>query len=33
MTAEPAFLNLNAKITFAPVMNLEDLQRGLAKLG
>ena len=33
MIAEPAFMNLNAKVTFAPVMNLEDLQTGLAKLG
>lgn len=28
--AEPFFMKLNAKIEFHPVMNLEDLQKGLA---
>jgi hypothetical protein len=31
--AEPAFTQLNAKVTFMPVMNGEDLQKGLAQLG
>lgn len=30
--AEPAFLQLGAKVTFMPVMNGDDLQRGLAQL-
>ncbi len=30
---ETAFQKLNAKVTITPVMNLEDLQKGLAKLG
>lgn len=30
--AEPAFMNLGAKVTFMPVMNRDDLQRGLAQL-
>jgi hypothetical protein len=30
--AEPAFLQLGAKVTFIPVMNGDDLQRGLAQL-
>jgi hypothetical protein len=30
--AEPLFTTLNAAITFAPVMNPQDLQAGLAKL-
>lgn len=31
--AEPAFTSLRAKVTFMPVMNQDDLQRGLAQLG
>jgi len=31
--AEPAFTHLNAKVTFMPVMNGDDLQKGLAQLG
>jgi hypothetical protein len=30
---EPFFLNLNAKIELVPVMNGDDLRKGLAKLG
>lgn len=33
MIAEPAFMSLNAKVTFMPVMNQDDLQKGLAQLG
>jgi hypothetical protein len=29
--AEPLFLNLDAAVEFVPVMNPEDLQKGLAK--
>lgn len=28
--AEPFFMELNAKLEFQPVMNMEDLQKGLA---
>ncbi len=31
--AEPFFINLGAAIDYYPVMNLEDLKAGLAKLG
>lgn len=30
--AEPLFQGMHAKVSFAPVMNLEDLQKGLAEL-
>jgi hypothetical protein len=30
---EPFFLNLNAKVDLVPVMNGDDLRKGLAKLG
>lgn len=29
--AEPLFLNFDAAVEFVPVMNAEDLQKGLAK--
>ncbi|MBC2903600.1 DUF3303 family protein [Streptomyces cupreus] len=32
-TAEPFFTELNAEITFTPIMNAEDLQKGLSQLG
>ncbi len=31
--AEPLFQTLNATVEFIPVMNVDDLQRGLAALG
>ena len=30
---EPFFLNLNAKVELMPVMNSDDMRKGLAKLG
>jgi hypothetical protein len=30
--AEPLFQGLNAKLEFIPVMNIEDLQKGLSQL-
>jgi hypothetical protein len=30
--AEPLFQSMNAKITLTPVMNAEDLMKGLEKL-
>jgi CRISPR/Cas system endoribonuclease Cas6 (RAMP superfamily) len=31
--SEPFFMNLGAKISYTPVMNREDLQKGLSQLG
>ncbi len=31
--AEPLFQKFNASVEFAPVMNIEDLRAGLARLG
>ncbi|MEU0070780.1 hypothetical protein ABZ027_14745 [Streptomyces sp. NPDC006332] len=31
--SEPFFLNLGAKITYTPVMDMEGVQKGLAQLG
>ncbi|MEU1269923.1 DUF3303 family protein [Streptomyces sp. NPDC005799] len=31
--AEPFFLDMEAEISYTPVMNAEDLKRGLAQLG
>ncbi|MDQ0750131.1 hypothetical protein QF034_004362 [Streptomyces africanus] len=31
--SEPFFLQLGAEISYTPVMNLEDLQKGLSQLG
>lgn len=31
--SEPFFLSLDAEITYTPVMNAEDVQKGLSQLG
>jgi hypothetical protein len=31
--AEPFFLEMNADVEWAPVMNSDDLQKGLSQLG
>ncbi|KOU55845.1 hypothetical protein ADK57_43145 [Streptomyces sp. MMG1533] len=31
--SEPFFLNLGAEVSYTPVMNLEDVQKGLSQLG
>lgn len=31
--SEPFFLNLGAEVTYTPVMNAEDVERGLSQLG
>ncbi|MFD5160290.1 hypothetical protein [Streptomyces hawaiiensis] len=31
--SEPFFLQLNAEVTYTPVMNVEDVQKGLSQLG
>ncbi|MFD5231313.1 hypothetical protein ACFWJ5_22800 [Streptomyces qaidamensis] len=31
--SEPFFLQLDAEITYTPVMNMEDVQKGLSQLG
>ncbi|MEW2045022.1 hypothetical protein OHS71_19550 [Streptomyces sp. NBC_00377] len=31
--SEPFFLNLGSEISYTPVMNMEDVQRGLSQLG
>jgi hypothetical protein len=31
--SEPFFMNLGAKISYTPVMNYEDVQKGLSQLG
>ncbi|MEU5280409.1 hypothetical protein AB0G87_28805 [Streptomyces asoensis] len=31
--SEPFFLHLGAEISYTPVMNMEDVQRGLSQLG
>jgi hypothetical protein len=30
--AEPLFMEMGAKVTFAPCMNVEDMQKGLARV-
>jgi hypothetical protein len=32
-TGEPFFSDLNAEVEVSPIMNLEDLQKGLSQLG
>ncbi|MFI5799313.1 hypothetical protein [Streptomyces sp. NPDC051677] len=31
--SEPFFLNLDAEISYTPVMNMEDVQKGLSQVG
>ncbi|MFI7295335.1 DUF3303 family protein [Streptomyces sp. NPDC050121] len=31
--SEPFFLNLDAEISYTPVMNMEDVQKGLSQIG
>lgn len=31
--SEPFFLQLGAKVSYTPIMNLEDVQKGLSQLG
>ena len=31
--AEPFFMELNARVELAPVMSMEDLQKGLSEIG
>ncbi|SMQ17854.1 hypothetical protein SAMN06272771_4285 [Streptomyces sp. Ag82_O1-12] len=31
--SEPFFMHLGAEITYTPVMNVEDMQKGLSQLG
>jgi len=31
--SEPFFQNLGAQVTYTPVMNYEDVQKGLSQLG
>ncbi|MET7474986.1 hypothetical protein ABZT17_11590 [Streptomyces sp. NPDC005648] len=31
--AEPFFLDMDAEVTYTPVMNVEDLQKGLSQIG
>ncbi len=33
IVAEPFFMELNANVQFAPVMNGDDLQKGLSEVG
>jgi len=32
VTGEPFFLNLGAEVSYTPVMNLDDVQKGLSQL-